>query len=89
MSGTIFSLKRLLLPVEVFWLLSLPTACSSETGTDLACPSYDVVPDAGVSGFSSIGESKSGSVCAQYCRSGYFFCQLVSQTTVKCQPACL
>jgi hypothetical protein len=52
------------------------------------CPWYLVVPDAGVSGFSNVGEWRTDAVCAQYCDADYPVCQLVSATTVKCQKGC-
>jgi hypothetical protein len=64
------------------------TACGSTGSSATDCPSYVVSPDAGVAGFSSIGEWRTDSVCARYCTSDYPVCQLVNQTTVKCQKGC-
>jgi len=52
------------------------------------CPSYVVVADAGVSGFSSVGEWRTDEVCAQYCQADYWVCQLATATSVKCQEGC-
>jgi hypothetical protein len=67
--------------------VALFTGCGG-TNNVTPCPSYLVVPDAGVSGFSSVGEWRADSVCAQYCDNTHPTCQLVSPTSVKCQAGC-
>jgi hypothetical protein len=44
--------------------------------------------DGGVVGFTFVGEYGSGPICPRYCPSDYPVCQLVSETTVKCQKGC-
>jgi hypothetical protein len=66
---------------------SLFAACGGSSSSVNDCPSYVVVPDAGVSGFSSVGEWQAGAVCAQYCADSYSVCQLASPTSIKCQAA--
>jgi len=67
---------------------SLFTGCGTQTSSVTDCPSYVAVPDAGISGFSSVGEWRTDAVCAQYCDSQHPVCQLVSPTSVKCQAGC-
>jgi hypothetical protein len=81
MSNDTMSFRELVLVGGVASLLLLPSACESQTTSGTNCPSYDVVPDAGVTGFSSPGEWRTDSVCAEYCKSDYPVCQLVNQTT--------
>lgn len=61
------------------------TACVS--GGD--CPSHLVSLDAGATGFSSVGEWRTDSVCTRYCTSEYTVCQFVKQNTIVCQKSCL
>ena len=63
-------------------------ACGGSGNSVTNCPSYIVVPDAGVSGFSDVGEWRTDAVCAQYCGTDYPVCQLASATSVKCQKGC-
>ena len=60
-----------------------------------SCPSYVFHPDgglvetdAGIGGFTSVGEWGAESVCKHYCPSDYPVCQLVNRNTVKCQKGC-
>ena len=62
--------------------------CGGTGNSVTNCPSYLVTPDAGVSGFSSVGEWRTDAVCAQYCQVEYPACQQVSATAVKCQKGC-
>jgi hypothetical protein len=62
--------------------------CGGTTSSVTDCPSYTVVPDGGVSGFSSIGEARTDAVCAQYCQTDYPVCILVTVASVKCQKGC-
>jgi hypothetical protein len=62
--------------------------CESTGSRATDCPSYVVVPDAGVSGFSAVGEWRTDAVCGQYCATDYPVCQLASPTSVKCQKGC-
>lgn len=64
------------------------TACGSTVSSATDSPSYLVSPDAGATGFSAIGEWRTDSVCARYCTSDYPVCQLVNQTSVRCQKGC-
>jgi len=66
----------------------LAAGCGGTSSSVTNCPSYVVVPDAGVSGFSAVGEARTDAVCAQYCDTAYPVCQLVSATSVKCQKGC-
>lgn len=52
------------------------------------CPSYVVMPDGGVTGFTELGEWRTDEVCAKYCQSDYRVCQLQAEGEVKCQQAC-
>jgi|GEM_PF-5755604 len=78
----------------VGWVLTLLALCGatfagcggSSGATD--CPSYVVVPDASVEGFSAVGEWRIDAVCAQYCSADYPVCQLLSAASVKCQKGC-
>ena len=67
---------------------TLAIGCGGTGSSVTNCPSYLVVPDAGVSGFSTVGEWRTDAVCAQYCETDYPVCQLVSATSVKCQKGC-
>jgi hypothetical protein len=62
--------------------------CGGTVNSDTNCPLYIVVPDAGLSGFSAVGEWRTDAVCAQYCATDYPVCQLASATSVKCQKGC-
>lgn len=66
----------------------LAAGCGGMSSSATNCPSYVVVPDAGVSGFSTVGEWRTDSVCAQYCDADYPVCQLASATSIKCQKGC-
>ena len=44
--------------------------------------------DGGAIGFTFVGEYGGISVCTRYCPSDYPVCQLVNETTVKCQKGC-
>jgi hypothetical protein len=74
--------------VELFAVATGVGCGSSDAIKDGPCPAYLVTPDAGVAGFSSVGEWRSDSVCAMYCQKTYPVCELTTQTTVKCQQAC-
>jgi hypothetical protein len=67
---------------------ALAVGCGGSGSSVTDCPSYVVVPDAGVTGFSSVGEWRTDAVCAQYCAMDYPVCQLASATSVKCQKGC-
>jgi len=78
------------------WLVSLwcsvcvaVASCGGIGSSATDCPSYLVVPDGGPHGFSSVGDWRTDSVCAQYCTADYFVCQLATVTTVRCQEGCL
>lgn len=66
----------------------LALGCGGTSSSVTDCPSYVVVPDAGVTGFSAVGEWRSDAVCARYCDMTYPVCQLASATSVKCQKGC-
>jgi hypothetical protein len=66
----------------------LAVGCGGTVSSVSDCPSYVVIPDAGVGGFSTVGEWRTDAVCAQYCDADYPVCQLVSATSVKCQKGC-
>ena len=57
--------------VRALWCsLALAVASCGGNGSSVTdCPSYVVVPDGGPNGFSSVGEWRTDSVCAQYCLS--------------------
>lgn len=63
-------------------------SCGGSGSSVTDCPSYVVVPDGGTNGFSSVGEWRTDSVCAQYCQADYPVCQLATPTSVKCQKGC-
>ena len=63
-------------------------SCGGSVSSVTACPSYVVVPDGGPNGFSSVGQWRTDSVCAQYCQADYPVCQLATATSVKCQKGC-
>jgi len=67
---------------------TLASGCGGTGSSVTDCPSYVVVPDAGVSGFSAVGEWRTDAVCAEYCATDYPVCQLASATSVKCQKGC-
>lgn len=67
---------------------ALTIGCGGTDSSVTECPSYVVVPDGGVTGFSSMGEWRTDAVCAQYCDKDHPVCQLVSATSVKCQKGC-
>jgi hypothetical protein len=67
---------------------TLAVGCGGTGSSVTDCPSYVVTPDAGVTGFSAIGEWRGDAVCAQYCATDFPVCQLASATTVKCQKGC-
>jgi hypothetical protein len=76
--------------VVSLWLFAaLAVASCGGGGSSVTdCPSYVVVPDGGPNGFSSVGEWRADSVCAQYCQADYPVCQLATATSVKCQKGC-
>ena len=86
------ALWRPVLPV----MLALSSALSACTvSSPDSCPSYLSRPDgglevsdAGIGGFSSVGEWRIDSVCQRYCTDDYPVCQLVNRNTVKCQKGC-
>jgi hypothetical protein len=63
-------------------------SCGGTVSSPTDCPSYIVVLDGGANGFSSVGESRSDAVCAQYCQAEYPVCQLATANSVKCQKGC-
>ena len=63
-------------------------SCGGTVSSVTDCPSYIVVPDGGATGFSSIGEWRTDTVCVQYCQADYPVCQLATATSVKCQKGC-
>lgn len=76
--------------VVAFWyaIAAAVASCGGSRSSVIDCPSYVVVPDAGASGFSSVGEWRTGAVCAQYCQADFPVCQLMTPTSVKCQQGC-
>jgi hypothetical protein len=80
------TLRTLLLSAGPAFLLLFSSACGSSS--ESTCPFYLVTPEAGVTGFSSVGEWRTDAVCAQYCQSDYPICQLSTQDTVRCQKGC-
>jgi len=62
--------------------------CSGGATSVTDCPSYVVLPDVGVEGFSAVGEWRTDAVCARYCATDYPVCQFASMTSVKCQQGC-
>ena len=69
-------------------LALLFASCAGSATSDGDCPSYLVVPDAGVHGFSAVGEWRTDAVCRQYCQADHPVCQLATATTIKCQKGC-
>ncbi|MFL5306081.1 MAG: hypothetical protein ACJ8F1_12760 [Polyangia bacterium] len=69
-------------------LLLAVASCGGSAKSVTDCPSYVVTPDAGVTGFTSIGEWRTDTICAQYCQPDYPVCQLATATSVKCQKGC-
>jgi hypothetical protein len=70
-------------------LVMLLSSCGDVHMTDTDCPEYSVTPDAGVTGFSSVGEMRSDAVCQKYCtKPNYSVCKLVSDYTVRCINPC-
>jgi hypothetical protein len=67
---------------------TLAAGCGGTTSSVTDCPSYVVVPDAAVTGFSAVGEWRSDAVCVQYCATDYPVCQLAAATSIKCQKGC-
>lgn len=63
-------------------------SCGQTGATDTDCDSYTVTPDGGITGFTHVGETRTGSVCAEYCEKSHKVCQLLSGHTVKCQIPC-
>jgi hypothetical protein len=80
------TLRTLLLSAGPAFLLLFSSACGSSS--ESTCPFYLVTPEAGVTGFSSVGEWRTDAVCAQYCQNDYPVCQLSTPNTVKCQKGC-
>jgi len=80
--------QKLLSIAGSLFLTIQSSACESEGTSQSDCPSYVVTPDAGISGFSSVGEWRTDSVCTQFCGSDYPVCQLATPTSVKCQKGC-
>lgn len=94
-------LRTLTLVLAVYLL---PSACSwrnpdscpsylarldaSALQSDGGAAGSDGGSDGGASDFTFVGEWGIGSVCARYCARDYYVCQLVSETTVKCQRGC-
>lgn len=74
-------------PVLVALMFPL-VSCDQSGATDTDCESYTVSPDGGVSGFTAIGEWRTGSFCLQYCEKDYTSCRQVSETAVKCRIPC-
>ena len=72
------------------WLCAVSSlaSCGGMSSSVTDCPSYLVVVDDGVSGFSSVGEWRIDAVCSQYCAADYPVCQLASPMSVKCQKGC-
>lgn len=77
------------LGIVALFLTTVAVGCGGFGSSATDCPSYIVVPDAGVTGFSGVGEWRTDAVCAQFCAADYFVCQLTSATSVKCQKGCL
>jgi len=62
--------------------------CGGDGSGVTDCPSYVTVPDGAVTGFTSVGEWRTDSVCSQYCPADYPVCQLATSASVKCQKGC-
>jgi hypothetical protein len=76
--------------IMALWgFVSMAVASCGGGGSSVTdCPSYVVVPDGSANGFSSVGEWRTDSVCAQYCQADYPVCQLATPNSVKCQKGC-
>jgi hypothetical protein len=77
-----------LLRLVALYGIAVAAGCGGTGNSVTNCPSYIVVPDAGVSGFSAVGEWRTDAVCTQYCGTDYPVCQFASATSVKCQKGC-
>ncbi|MFO0570317.1 MAG: hypothetical protein U0263_32040 [Polyangiaceae bacterium] len=47
-----------------------------------------MTPDAAITGFSAVGESRMDGVCSQYCKPDYTLCKWESESTVTCHITC-
>ena len=81
-------MRRRAVKVVALFGAILAAGCSGTSVSVTNCPSCVVLPDAGVSGFSAVGEWRTDDVCAAYCDPNYPICQWLSTTSVKCQRGC-
>jgi len=75
-------------PFRLVALFGVIAGCGGSGSSAPDCPAYVVVADAGVDGFSAVGEWRIDAVCTQYCSADYPVCQLLSAASVKCQKGC-
>lgn len=67
----------------------LAVAGCSTTDSVPDCPFVVVAIDGGADAFSGVGVWSGGQVCSRFCDSSYTSCELLSETTVRCQVGCM
>jgi len=70
------------------WVILLAPATGCGGGGSSACPTTEVVLDAGIDGLPDVGENLAHSLCLEVCGQNNYSCTRAKESAVTCVPYC-